>query len=523
MTWKSSAATRSTNTTAEFKMNLVELLEARAAQCPNQAALIDGRCGRERTISFAGLQTRINACAQALRDAGLGAGAQVLVLVPMQSELYVTLAALWKIGATALFLDPSAGRKHIAECCQRTSPEAVIAIPKARLLWWLNRSLRRIPLKLVWGRGLNIEHASECLIPSAKVTQDTPAILTFTSGSTGTPKGAIRTHGLLHAQYRALESAIDLQAGEIELATMPIIALVNLAAGITTLIPDADLKRPGFVKTKPILKQIKRFVPNRCVASPAFLQRFPKGTGSLEKIYTGGAPVFPRGLRQIEAAFPQAKITVLYGSTEAEPISHIDWAAIHAEERQAIASGGGLPVGPIAPEAEVRIIRDQWGEGITVQNESAWEAMRCPTGQTGEIVVAGDHVIPGYLGGIGDTENKISIAGKVWHRTGDAGYFDPQGRLWLMGRCAAKFQQGQKCVYPFAVESAAAEMFDVPIAACCEFRGLATLFLPNCFKAEIPSEFTIDGITIKQIIRREIPLDKRHNAKVDYAALKGSK
>jgi acyl-CoA synthetase (AMP-forming)/AMP-acid ligase II len=501
-------------------MNLVELLETRAVQCPNQIALIDGRCGRERTISFAGLQTRINACAQALQDAGLGAGAQVLVLVPMQSELYITLAALWKIGATALFLDPSAGRKHIAECCRRTHPEALIAIPKARLLWWLNKSLRRIPLKLVWGRELNIEHASESPIPSSKVTKDTPAILTFTSGSTGTPKGAIRTHGLLDAQYRALESAIDLQAGEIELATMPIIALVNLAAGITTLIPDADLKRPGFVKTKLILKQIKQFAPNRCVASPAFLQRFPEGTGSLEKIYTGGAPVFPRGLRQIEAAFPQANITVLYGSTEAEPISHIDWSAIEPEERQAIAAGRGLLVGPIAPDAEVRIIRDQWGEGITAQNESEWDAMRCATGRTGEIVVAGDHVIPGYLGGIGDAENKICIAGKVWHRTGDAGYFDPEGRLWLMGRCAAKFKIDSEWVYPFALECAAVEKFDIPIAACCERGGKPTLFLPHHFDGPLPDSFTCGPITVQNVVRKKIPLDKRHNAKVDYAKLK---
>lgn len=501
-------------------MNLIKLLESRAAQCPNQPALIDGRCGRERTISFASLQTRINACTQALREAGLSAGGQVLVLVPMQSELYITLAALWKIGATALFLDPSAGRKHIAECCRRTHPEAVIAIPKARLLWWLNPSLRRIPLKLVWGRELNIEHTSEKFMPNAEVTQNTPAILTFTSGSTGAPKGAIRTHGLLHAQYRALESAIDLQAGEIELATMPIIALVNLAAGITTLIPDADLKRPGFVKTKPILKQIKQFAPDRCVASPALLQRFPEKTGSMKKIYTGGAPVFPRGLRQIEAAFPDAKITVLYGSTEAEPISHIDWAAIGPEERRKIAAGGGLPVGPIAPEAEVRIIQDQWGEGISAQNKFEWEAMRCAPGQTGEIVVAGDHVIPGYLDGIGDVENKIHIAENVWHRTGDAGYFDSENNLWLMGRCAAKFRIDSKWVYPFALECAAVEKFDLPIAACCESGGKPTLFLPHSLQGPLPATFACGHITIHDIKRKKIPLDKRHNAKVDYAKLK---
>jgi acyl-CoA synthetase (AMP-forming)/AMP-acid ligase II len=503
-------------------MNLVKLLEARAAQCPKQAALIDGRCGRERTISFADLQAGIDTSAHKIQATGLGPGAQVLVLVPMRAELYVTLAALWKIGATAIFLDPSAGRKHIADCCERTRPDALMAIPRARLLWWLHPSLRRIPIKLVWGRELKMEHTVEKAFPSAVVTADTPAILTFTSGSTGSPKGTIRTHGLLHAQYRALESAIELEPGEVELATMPIIALVNLAAGITTLIPDADLRRPGFVETGPICEQIRRFQPNRCVASPAFLQRFAEDTGALKKIYTGGAPVFPRGLRQIAGAFPEADINVLYGSTEAEPISHIHRQAITEADRQRTANGKGLLVGKTAPEAEVRVIHDQWGHPLSPGSESEWEAMTCGTEQVGEIVVAGEHVIPGYLDGEGDGENKIHLAGKVWHRTGDAGYFDQEGRLWLMGRCAAKFKIDADWVYPFALECAAVETFDIPIAACCESSGEPTLFLPRDFDGRLPATFTCGPITIQNVRREKIPLDKRHNAKVDYAKLKAS-
>lgn len=500
-------------------MNLVQLLEEQAGRTPDQTALIDGRSGQERLITFDRLKTNIHACAENLKAAGIRKDSKVLVLVPMQAELYVTLAALWKLGVVALFVDPSAGRKHLANCCQRTQPDAIIAIPKARILWWLHAPLRKIPLKLIWGRDLQLNRKPSQIIPTADTNEQTPAILTFTSGSTGLPKGAIRTHGLLYAQYEALKSAIDLQVGEIELATMPIIALVNLAAGITTLIPDADIKRPGFIRTGPVIDQIKRFQPNRCVASPAFLQRFPASTGSLKKIYTGGAPVFPRGLRSIETAFPEARITVLYGSTEAEPISHIDWHAFTEEEKAASAEGHGLLVGSIAPEAEVRIIRDQWGSAILPSNEADWDAQEVPAGETGEIVVAGKHVIPGYLDGIGDAENKIRINGRVWHRTGDAGYLDTNKRLWLMGRCAAKFKFEQNWIYPFSIECAAVEQFDVPIAACCEYEGKPTLFLPKTIRCALPEHFTIRNCTIQKVIQRKIPLDNRHNAKVDYASL----
>lgn len=500
-------------------MNLAELVDAQARERPNQTALIDGREGRERILSFKDLAMRIDACARALSDAGIGMDARVLVLVPMRAELYITLAALWKIGATALFLDPSAGGKHLTDCCARTRPDAVVGIPQARFLWWIKGALRQIPKKFSWGQQLHFNHSSAEPFPARQLPPKHPAILSFTSGSTGAPKGAIRSHGLLLAQYKALLTAIELKSGETELATMPIIALVNLAAGITTLIPDADLKRPGFVKVAPILKQIQRFRPDRCVASPSFLQRFPQGTGSLKKIYTGGAPVFPRGLRHIQKAFPFAAVHVLYGSTEAEPISHILWDAAAEAAAEQTAAGQGLLVGPIAPEASVRILRDHWGQPLQPESIEAWKALECPSGTSGEIVVAGEHVIPGYLDGIGDAENKIHADGRVWHRTGDAGYFDVKGQLWLMGRCAAKFKHLGQWIYPFAVECAAVERLDVPIAACCAYRNEPHLFIPAECKTPKPATFEVPGCTIQKIIRRRIPLDARHNAKVNYAKL----
>ena len=500
-------------------MNLFHLLSEQAVRTPDQAAIIDGRCGRERSLSFRELQATIHTAASQMSAQGIGRDSKVLVLVPMQAELYITLAALWKIGAIALFLDPSAGRKYVSACCERTRPDAVIAIPKARLLWWLHGSIRRIPRKLVWGQHLDGRQASTAPLLTAELPDTHPAILTFTSGSTGQPKGAIRSHGLLHAQYRALRDAIALQSGEIELATMPIIALVNLAAGITTLIPDAELKRPGFVKIEKILKQVARFQPDRCVASPSFLGRFPENsdgiTDCFNKIYTGGAPAFPSHLERLQRTFPQARVTVLYGSTEAEPISHIEWTK-HRTRSNAMT---GLLVGPIAPEADVRIIDDSWGQAIPPQTAAEWDQRALQTPAAGEIVVAGEHVIPGYLDGIGDSENKVDVEGRIWHRTGDAGYFDQDGQLWLLGRCAAKFKLGDQWVYPFAIECAAVEHFHVSIAACCAIRGKPMLFLPKEYTGPIPERFTCGDITIGTVRRTKIPLDKRHNAKVDYARL----
>lgn len=508
-------------------MNLATLLDDQAAQHPEQAALIDGPCGSERSINYGRLKELTIATGERLRQSGIGFGSRVLVLVPMQSELYVTLAALWRLGAVALFLDPSAGRKHIARCCAQAKPDALIGIPKARWLNWICPALRRVPNKLYWKRQLAWNAKSSGDIPIAEAPPEHPAILTFTSGSTGEPKCAIRTHKVLLAQYKALRGSIALEAGERDLATMPIIALVNLAAGLTTLIPDADLKRPGFIKPGPVFEQIKRFEPTRCEASPSFLRVLSEEAtlrgetlAGFKKIYTGGAPVFPRNLRLYAQTFVNASVNVLFGSTEAEPISHIALNEISEDDLQRMGTGKGLLVGSISHETRLLIIRDQWGTPLGPLSMGELEAMALPVGETGEIVVSGGHVVPGYLNGQGDSENKIKIDGNIWHRTGDAGYLDNKDRLWLMGRCSAKFQADGQIIYPFSVECAAVEHFDVPIAGCLKTEGGYTLVIPptatNCGNDDFAP---VLAPPIKILQLKKIPLDKRHNAKIDYSAL----
>jgi acyl-CoA synthetase (AMP-forming)/AMP-acid ligase II len=186
--------------------------------------------------------------------------------------------------------------------------------------------------------------------------------------------------------------------------------------------------------------------------------------------------------------------------------------------------GDGLLAGHPVAEIKVRILRDQWGtpRGKLTTDAFTHETLR--TGESGEIVVAGDHVLRGYLDGVGDEETKFSVDGQVWHRTGDAGKLDSHGRLWLLGRCAARIDDVHGRLYPFAVECVAMTFPEVRRAAVIAHAGERWLVI-EADGSRAALERTLRDATAWAHIARVrfldvMPVDKRHNAKIDYPALR---
>ncbi|MCB0166660.1 MAG: AMP-binding protein, partial [Anaerolineae bacterium] len=322
-------------------MNLIHLLQSQTDKHPTQPAIIDTYHRRRRVTTFAELDHQSAQIATLLHQSGLRPGDTILVFQPMSAELYVALGAIFRLGLVAMFLDPGQGRDHIEACCALHPPRALIASSKAHLLRLISPGLRRISKKFVIGwpvPGAMLWSRAMPLPPHPDVFaagDDTPALLTFTSGSTGQPKAALRTHGFLLAQHRVLADSLRLTAEQIDLSTMPIVTLANLASGVTSLIPQADLRYPGRIDPAPVIAQIQEEQVDSTVASPALLARLvdyglSKGIRlpGLKKIFTGGAPVFPRLLDQLRELAPNAEVVAVYGSTEAEPMAKISAADI---------------------------------------------------------------------------------------------------------------------------------------------------------------------------------------------------
>ncbi len=571
-------------------MNIAELFQARASRHTGNDGIIAFRKRGSSVESSYAIEHISAAYAEKLQAAGLRTGDAVLVFYPMSVELYIALLAIFRLGLVAMFIDPSAGKEHIERCCELHPPQALIASTKAHWLRFVSPALRRIPRKfviglpvpgakllawrepdwmtlpvlvaylalivgkylvspftrrrrIVWVTGEEQRYAAEmqaeaveslgqCSLqrkPIVAVADDHPALITFTSGSTGEPKAAVRTHGFLRAQHRVLEKSLALTPGEMDLTTLPIFVIANLASGVLSVIPAADLRFPGAIDPAPIVQQVGRLNLTSTAASPAFLERIADyclqrqiRLTSWQKIFTGGAPVFPRLLDKLRCIAPNANVVAVYGSTEAEPIAKLRYEDIADEDRAAMLRGCGLLAGTPVPEIQLRVIADQWGTPIPPLTLAEFDKLQLAPHEPGEIVVTGEHVLTGYLHGRGDEETKFQVDGQVWHRTGDAGYLDERGRLWLLGRCAAKIEDARGNLYPFAVECAASHHPNVKRAALLQHDGQRLLLVelqpPRAGLNSLQKTLAWAALDEIRVIKK-IPVDKRHNAKVDYPAL----
>ena len=530
-------------------MNVSQILIDQVMERAGQPAIIEATRAGARSLSYGQIEERSARAAALLHAGRLHKGDRVLVFQPMSIELYVALLAIFRLGLVATVLDPAAGRRHIERCCSIARPKAFLGPARAHLLRLGCRGLRRpqrhfvtagwAPGAIRWSRLERFEPRNE--VTPCEASHD--ALLTFTSGSTGEPKAAVRSHGFLLAQHSVLAELGELEPGEVDLATLPIFVLANLASGVTTVIPQCDLRRPGFVEPGPVLKQIECHGVTRTAGSPALYARLLQGARAaggpagksgdesgerplamLRKLYTGGAPVFPRLAQQLRAAVPHGRVWAVYGSTEAEPIAHLDWDEVQPTDLDAMYAGKGLLAGAPVHPIELRIVPNQWGSPIPPMTAAEFAELALRPGRGGEIVVCGPHVLGGYLDGVGDEETKFRVGGEVWHRTGDAGYLDAEGRLWLLGRAAAVIRDERGTIYPFAAECAASRLAWIERSALAGRGGRRLLAVQLGPSAPADAERRVrEALRWAQLDRvvplPRVPVDRRHNAKIDYPAL----
>ena len=421
------------------------------------------------TYTYAELDQQSNRIATGLESIGIGRGVRTVLMVNPSLDFFALTFALFKVGAVPILIDPGMGIKNLKVCLAEAKPEAFIGIPKAqtaRLLFgWGKGSLKiilTVGSRWFWG-GTTLSQLIKP-IPSNQhyemthTAADETAAILFTSGSTGVPKGAVYSHGNFIAQVDALRGAYQITPGEIDLPTFPLFALFAPALGMTSVIPEMDFTRPGSVNPEKIITAIKRFNVTTMFGSPALIRRvglYGEEHGiklpSLKRAISAGAPVPAVVLeRFVKMTNPGVQVFTPYGATESLPVCTIGSEIILRETRFATDQGRGVCIGFPVPSIQLEII------GIDDQEISTWrDDLKVADREIGEIIVKGPQVTRSYFNRSESTKlAKIADPeGGFFHRMGDLGYRDEQGRIWFCGRKAHR------------VETTAETLFTIPCEA----------------------------------------------------------
>ena len=501
-------------------MTIIDKIKDLRKQYPDNTALFDLKTRNK--ITFTQIDTKSDEICGYLIQKGFEKGNKIVVFVPIGIEFYLILTAIFKMGLQAVFIDPYAGIEHINKCCEMISPDGIIGSGKTLLKGFFLKGIRKIGKKINYIKMM--EHSEKLLIyeknknqkiiQNEKIDGSTPALISFTSGSTGFPKIIMRTHEFLLGQHNVLEKNLKFEKETAVYSSFPIFLLSHMATGTTTFIPDLNWRKPVESDFGNIVKQITENNIQNIILPPAIFENIVKFCKdekimleNVQKVYTGGAPVFYSLMKNIKEVFANAKIIALYGASEAEPISVLNFEDITEENIENMKNGDGLLAGKIVNEIELKIEELE----KTPEKNKISEIK-------GEILVRGENVVDGYL-------NIEKNSDENWHRTGDMGYINKKGQLILLGRVKGRIQIEENIYYPFTVETAFSFCKNLKKSVLTSKNNKLYLFAERNpeFKGNLSEDSEIKELKEKfgifKIIETHIPMDKRHNSKTDYKRL----
>ncbi len=501
-----------------------------------------------RSLSWSELGQRVNALAAGLEQIGVKAGDRVNLLVPPGIELTSLIYACLRLGAVIVVADAGLGTKGLGRAIKGAGPSYLIGIDRAltgaRLFNWPGTKISVETLPAAKRKLLGVEHslpelfnAGNKLAPKASnfvpAEPDADAAVLFTSGSTGPAKGVVYTHRQLAAMRDTLRETYNLKAGSALVAGFAPFALLGPALGATSVTPDMDVTAPRTLTASALADAAVAVDATTVFASPAALANVLETKNSLDATHrktlanvsvmlSAGAPIPEPLLAKVQELVPNAQVHTPYGMTEALPVTDIDLAGIRAAGQ-----GNGVCVGTAVAGAMVAIAPiDSLG--------MAGNSPEYTPNVTGEILVRAPHVKDRY-DRLWITE-QVSISIPGWHRTGDVGHLDDDGRLWVEGRLGHVLSTAKGAITPVAAEHAVESVSGAGRAALVGVGPVGTQAavvvmetIPAARKAgpasnelseKVRHAVAETGVDVAAVlIVSSLPTDIRHNSKIDRAAL----
>lgn len=504
-----------------------------------------------RVVSWRLLSRRVRQLAAGLTRVGVKGGDRVSLLIQPGADLTAVLYACLRIGAVVVVADAGLGLTGLTRAVRGARPDHVIGatagLTAARALNWPGQKVSTTRLAPGVHKALGVSHVLADVaalgrderLPPPPAAADTAAVL-FTSGSTGPAKGVVYTHQQLSALCEALANQYGVGPGTGLVAGFAPFALLGPALGARSVTPDMNVTSPKSLTAVSVAAAVASAsagtkstavflspaaVANVVATADALTDADHTALGRVKLFLSAGAPVSESLLSAASALMPAASAHTPYGMTEGLLLTDASLEGI----REAAAAGGsgGVCVGKPAATTQLRI------SALDERGDASGSPTDAP-GVTGEIVVSAEHLKDHYDRLWLTNEAAIRNTGDGrWHRTGDVGHLDDQGRLWVEGRLPHVITTASVVLTPVGPEQAIESVVAVDRAAVVGVGPSGTQQVVAVVETTPParrvslaeaelaaSVRTAVSVPIAAVlVVPRLPTDIRHNSKINRTRL----
>ena len=411
------------------KGNMLRLFIKNCCTNPERIAFVyESDNGEMEEFTYADVADRVSIIANELILSGAKQGDHISVSIPPSPEaLCAILAVVWIGGAyVPININQPIERRRLiykqAEIryCLSTKNSNALTVEECANI--IVPSMSALDKTEVLNRINNSSEYMLKLLPYPSKADDTAYII-FTSGSTGTPKGVEITHGsavntiddiIERFNICEVDRAIGISALDFDLSVFDLFGMLS-AGGSLAIIPDDKRKEPEYWKM--LIDKHNITVWNTVPALFEMLMIYSNpddGLANLRLVLVSGDWVRPNLYNELRMRSDNCRFIALGGATEASIWSNM------FEVTEVDPSWNAVPYGKALSKQEFRIVEN----GVDV-----------PVGQRGELWIGGDGLAKGYVSMPEQTAvSFVTENGRRWYRTGDYGYFKPDGNIIFCGR-----------------------------------------------------------------------------------------
>mgnify|MGYP006291115551 CR=1 FL=1 len=473
----------------------------------------------DQSISYNQLEKESNQLAHGLIDLGIKPADMVSIMLPNSIEFLISYLGVIKSGATMVPLNISF-KKAAVEYILNNSEAKVVITSKQFIDLIKSCNLEHLQ-KIILVDGENsadylslseLEENEDSLPELQNIDEEYTAACLYTSGTTGEPKGAMLSHHNLIFDTKKTIEHLKVDDSDRYICVLPMFhAFAETVCMLMPMFLGAEIVIIDRFLPEKVLKTIQERnvtffagVPTMYSALLNVKNKDDYDLSHLNLCISGGAAMPQQTMEDFENQF-NVKILEGNGPTEASPVAYVN--PVDGERK----SGSvGLPI----PETEVKIVDDN-------DNELS-------TGEIGEIVVKGEHIMKGYFKKPEQTEKTLKGG---WLHTGDLGKMDEDGYVYIVDRKKDMINVGGMNVYPREIEEQLYKHPKIKAAAVVatkdELRGEIPKAVIVLKEGETADEREIKKYCMKHFANYKIPklvdfideLPKNATGKIDKKSL----